>query len=210
VLVVPIGSLEQHGPHLPLDTDTRIATALAAELAQRRRGVVIGPPVPYGSSGEHAEFPGTLSIGLAPLAAFLSELIRSARPSFAGTLVVSAHGGNAEALGAVRELSRSEGDPTLIWEATVPGGDGHAGRTETSLMLYIDPKAVHLGAAEAGRVEPLPELMPELRRRGVRAVSPNGVLGDPRGASAGEGRTLIEAMSSRLAEALDAWRETTG
>ena len=63
VLAVPLGSLEQHGPHLPLDTDTRIATAVAAGLATRRRDVTVAPALAYGASGEHADFPGTLLVG---------------------------------------------------------------------------------------------------------------------------------------------------
>ena len=80
VLAVPLGSLEQHGPHLPLDTDSRIAGAVAAGLAARCRGVTVAPTVPYGASGEHADFPGTLLLGHAVLSDLLVELVRSARP----------------------------------------------------------------------------------------------------------------------------------
>ena len=78
VLAVPVGSLEQHGPHLPLDTDTRIALAVASGAARGRDGVAVSPPVAFGSSGEHAGFPGTLSIGSAALTALLVELGRDA------------------------------------------------------------------------------------------------------------------------------------
>ena len=98
VLAVPLGSLEQHGPHLPLDTDTRIAGAVAAGLAARCEGVTVAPAVPYGASGEHADFPGTLLVGHEVLADLLVELVRSARRSFAGVVFVNAHGGNEEAL----------------------------------------------------------------------------------------------------------------
>jgi len=96
VLAVPLGSLEQHGPHLPLDTDTRIAGAIASGLAARCGGVAVSvaPAVAYGASGEHAAFPGTLLIGHAVLADLLVELVRSARGSFAGVVFVNAHGGN--------------------------------------------------------------------------------------------------------------------
>src|SRR4051812_24728599 len=98
VLAVPLGATEQHGPHLPLGTDTRIACALCSGLADARDGVVVAPALPYGSSGEHAGFAGTLSIGRDALEAVLIELVRSA--SFERVLFVSAHGGNAEPLAA--------------------------------------------------------------------------------------------------------------
>jgi mycofactocin system creatininase family protein len=202
LLVVPLGSLEQHGPHLPLDTDTRIALELAHRLSRLRPDVVLAPPVPYGASGEHADFPGTLLVNHVVLADFLTELVRSARRDFAGVVVVSAHGGNGEALSLVDQRGLAEGDAVLLWAAATPGGDAHAGRTETSLMLAIDEPAVRLHLAEAGRVEPLAEIMPRLRTEGVRPVSSNGVLGDPSGASAAEGRVLLESMTAELSRAV--------
>ena len=181
LLAVPLGSLEQHGPHLPLDTDSRIAGAVAAGLARRCPGVTVAPAVAYGASGEHADFPGTLLLGHAVLSDLLVELVRSARPSFAGVVLVNAHGGNEEALAAVRRRCTGEGDDVLVWRATTPGGDAHAGRTETSLLLAIDPEAVRLELAEPGRTEPIATLLPRLRAEGVRPVSSNGVLGDPDG-----------------------------
>ncbi len=109
VLAVPVGSLEQHGPHLPLDTDTRIAMAVASGLADRCRGVVVAPAVAYGASGEHAGFPGTLLVGHHVLAELLIELVRSARSSFAGVVLVSAHGGNRDALAAAEPRQHRRG-----------------------------------------------------------------------------------------------------
>jgi len=202
VLAVPLGSLEQHGPHLPLDTDTRIAVAVAAGLSARQAGVAVAPAVAYGASGEHAGFPGTLLIGHEALAGLLVELVRSARGSFAGVVLVSAHGGNEEALSLLQARCAAEGDDVLVWRAAAPGGDAHAGRTETSLMLAIDAAAVRLELAEAGCTEPLGTLLPRLRAEGVRPVSSNGVLGDPAGASADEGRALLDALVTDLASAV--------
>ena len=202
VLAVPLGSLEQHGPHLPLDTDTRIAGAVAAGLAACCEGVTVAPAVPYGASGEHGDFPGTLLVGHGVLADLLIELVRSARDSFAGVVFVNAHGGNEEGLVMVERRAAAEGDKVLVWRAMTQGGDAHAGRTETSLLLAIAPEAVRLHLAEPGRAEPIATLLPRLRAEGVRPVSSNGVLGDPTGASAEEGRALLDALVRDLAAAV--------
>jgi mycofactocin precursor peptide peptidase len=204
LLAIPVGSLEQHGPHLPLDTDTRIAVELTRRLSGARTDVMTAPPVAYGASGEHAAFSGTLLVNHVVLADFLVELIRSARASFAGVVLVSAHGGNHEGLALVTERCRTDGDAALVWPVAVPGGDAHAGRTETSLMLAIDPAAVRLELAEAGCTDPLEVLMPRLRAEGVRPVASNGVLGDPTGASPAEGVSLLAALTTALADAVEA------
>jgi creatinine amidohydrolase len=204
VLAVPVGSLEQHGPHLPLDTDTRIAVELATRLSRTRPDVVVAPAVAYGASGEHAAFPGTLLINHEVLADLLVELVRSARDAFAGVVLISAHGGNHEGLTLVGARCRADGDPVLVWAASVRGGDAHAGKTETSLMLAIDPGVVRTEMAVAGRTEPLEVLLPRLRAEGVRPISSNGVLGDPRGASAAEGESMLAAMTTELADAVEA------
>ncbi len=204
LLAVPVGSCEQHGPHLPLSTDTDLAAALCARLAAARAGVVVAPPVGYGASGEHEGFPGTLSIGTQALELLLVELCRSAARTFGRVLLVSAHGGNADAVTrAVRRL-RSESGDVAVWTPAWEG-DAHAGRTETSLQLALTPGRVRLERAEAGNTRPLAELMPELRASSVRAVSPNGVLGDPAGASAAEGEALLAALTASLLAAVDRW-----
>lgn len=205
ILAVPLGSTEQHGPHLPIGTDSAVAVALVERLAAARTEVIIAPPLPYGSAGEHAGFAGTLSIGAAALEMVIVELVRSA-DAFAGVVLVSGHGGNAAALAAAVGTLRSEGRNVLAWAPRVAGGDAHAGRTETSLLLALAPESVRLGAAEPGDVRPLAAVMGELRRSGVASVSPNGVLGDPSGASAEEGRRLLDDRAADLVAAVDGWR----
>jgi creatinine amidohydrolase len=204
ILAVPVGSCEQHGPHLPLSTDTDLAAELCARLAAERPGVVVAPPVGYGASGEHEGFPGTLSIGTEALELLLVELCRSATLTFGRVLLVCGHGGNASAVTrAVRRL-RAESRDVAAW-APAWDGDAHAGRTETSLQLALSPGRVHLERAEAGDTRPLAELMPVLRASSVRAVSPNGVLGDPAGASAVEGEALLAALAAGLLATVAAW-----
>ncbi len=203
LLVVPVGSLEQHGPHLPLDTDTRIAVAVARRACQARAGVALAPALPVGASGEHAAFPGTLSIGAEALAACLIELGRHASLHWPALLLVNGHGGNVTAVEAAVGRLRYEGRACLAWHAALPEGDAHAGRSETSVMLALAPGAVRLDAAERGDVRPLGEILPLLRERGVRAVSANGVLGDPAGASAAQGEQLLARLVDSLSAAID-------
>jgi mycofactocin precursor peptide peptidase len=211
LLAIPVGSTEQHGPHLPLSTDTDIAVALTGRLAARRPGVVVAPPVSYGSSGEHAGFAGTLSIGQAAVELVLTELGRSAGETFGHLVFVCAHGGNAApAQHAVARLLAESRD-VLLWMPApqagpdLPPPDAHAGRTETALQLALTPYRVRSGLAEAGNTEPLPGLMPALRAGGIRAVSANGVLGDPAGASRAEGAWLLDRLGADLAAAVEAW-----
>ena len=125
--MVPLGSLEQHGPHLPMDTDTRIACAVASRACAGRAGVGLAPPVAIGASGEHADFPGTLSIGTAALSALLVELGRHASLHWPAMLLVNGHGGNGPAItGAVSRL-RDEGRECDVWHAGL--GPGRATRT---------------------------------------------------------------------------------
>jgi mycofactocin precursor peptide peptidase len=205
-LLVPVGSVEQHGPHLPLDTDTRIAAAVAARAATGAR--LVAPPVAYGASGEHEGFAGTVSIGHEALRLLLVELGRSAA-RWAGRLVfVNGHGGNVSSLVEAVRLLRYEGRD-VAWFACAAGGDAHAGRTETSLMLALDPALVRSERA-AGNTVPLADLLPAMRGGGVAAVSPNGVLGDPAGASADEGERLLAAMSDSLGAAITRWTPDAG
>jgi mycofactocin precursor peptide peptidase len=206
LLVVPFGATEKHGPHLPLDTDTTIAIALADRLAARRNDVVVAPAVPYGSSGEHQGFPGTLSIGQGAIELVVLELVRSATVTFDRVLLLNAHGGNAIPVArAVRRL-RNEGRDVLAWNpAAAWSGDAHAGLIETSVMLVLAPESVDMTQAQSGATQPLGELLGELERGGVAAVSPNGVLGDPTGASAAYGQKLLKAAVEQLARFVAAW-----
>ncbi len=208
LVAVPIGSCEQHGPHLPLDTDTRIASALALALAESfgEGEVLVAPALAITASGEHQSFPGTLSIGTAVLEQMVLELVRSADWS-AGVVLVNGHGGNHEPVyNAVRQL-QTEQRKVLAWWPKVEGGDAHAGDTETSMMLALAPELVRMNLAEAGNTAPVRSLLEAMREGGVRAVSPNGVLGDPSQANAAQGRAILTRLSIDLVAAVDAWWE---
>jgi creatinine amidohydrolase len=204
LLVVPLGATEQHGPHLPLSTDTDIAIALAQRLAEHRRDVLVAPPLGYGASGEHAGFAGTLSIGHEALTLVILELVRSASDTFAAVLLISAHGGNAVPVDAAVRRLRLEGHDVRgfspRWE-----GDPHAGGAETAMMLALSPGRVRMEHAAPGDMRPIAETLPLMRSGGVRSVSPTGVLGDPTGADAAAGEALLDALASTLLEQVDNW-----
>ncbi len=206
VVLVPLGSTEQHGPHLPLDTDTAVASIVCEALAARYATVgvdaVVAPAIAYGASGEHQDFPGTISIGTPALTILLVEYGRSASEWADRVVFVNGHGGNVEALAAAVPVLIDEAR-RAAWLPCAPDAarlddddrlDAHAGRTETSMLIARDAARVHSDRLEQGNVAPIGELMPLLRDGGMRRVTPNGVLGDPRGATAGEGERLLAAI----------------
>jgi mycofactocin precursor peptide peptidase len=217
VVLVPLGSTEQHGPHLPLDTDTVVASVVCGALALRAQvavldgtehaadadggaDLVVAPALAYGASGEHQDFPGTISIGTEALTLLLVEYGRSACTWAQRVVFVNGHGGNVDALAAAVPLLIGEGRP-VSWLPCVPAPapaprfvDAHAGRSETAIMLAHDADRVHANRLEPGNTDPISQLLPELRNGGTRRVSPNGVLGDPRGATAAEGAALLDAI----------------
>jgi mycofactocin system creatininase family protein len=203
-LVVPVGSVEQHGPHLPLDTDTRIATALARTLADHL-GCLLAPAIAYGASGEHQGFPGTVSIGTEALTAVLVEYGRSACQWAAPVVFVNGHGGNVEALRSATAVLRGEGRDVAWISACRDAVDAHAGHTETSLLLHLWPQTVRTDRLAAGNTEPLADLMPRLRRGGVAAVSASGVLGDPTTAAAADGARIFADMVAGCLRLLRQW-----
>ena len=194
-VLVPVGSLEQHGPHLPLDTDARIAAAVARRAAdpdraarpaagvrrvRRARGVrghAVDRPRRAAGGARRA---GTLGGGVGVAAVF-----------------VNGHGGNLPTVPEAVVQLRQEGRDVAWFGCAVPGGDAHAGRTETAILLALDPSMVRMDAAEVGNTAGLRELMPALTSGGLRAASPNGVLGDPRGATADEGEELLAGPRRR-------------
>jgi creatinine amidohydrolase len=211
IILIPVGSTEQHGPHLPLNVDTLVAEEVAGRALHRTTGLMLGPTISVSASGEHAGFAGTLSIGTEVMSQVAIELGRSADWA-AGVVFANGHGGNHEALTSAVKLLNDEGRSVMSWwpkwRRRQDGGppDLHAGRIETSLMLAIDPGLVRFELAEAGPNTALDDLLPELRAHGMRRVSPNGVLGDPDGASGAEGERFIDEFVSDLIYTIERWR----
>jgi creatinine amidohydrolase len=217
--VLPLGATEQHGPHLPFATDTWIAEALAERFCARVAEAVWLPALPIGCSSEHAAFPGTLSLGADALHALLRDLLSSlARHGFETVFVFSGHGGNYTALrAALPELQAAARPAQLIaftdldrvaaaWRqasaaagVTASAAGHHAGELETSILLALRPDAVRRDQLAAGLVEvgsdPQSIFYPSLR-----AHSPSGVVGDPRGAAAAHAEPYLAAWVEALVE----------
>ena len=210
-LIVPLGSTEQHGPHLPLDTDTRIADAVARAVAERLGSdFLLAPALGYGASGEHQGFPGTISIGTAALQLLLIEFGRSASSWASRTVFVNGHGGNVEAVARATTVLRAEGRDVAWCSCTAAGSDAHAGHTETSVLLHISPDVVSPYECVVGNDAPLAELMPALRNGGVASVSPIGVLGNPTTASAEEGARIFSEMVEACVRRIVSWSPNRG
>ena len=209
-LIIPVGSVEQHGPHLPLDADTRIATAVgravAEQLADRNESNwALAPAIGYGASGEHEGFSGTVSIGTSALRLLLVEFGRSASQWASRLVFVNGHGGNVEALAAAVALLRYEGRDVGWCSCTAENADAHAGHTETSVLLHISPANVWLDESLPGNSAPLAQLMPQMRQGGVAAVSELGVLGDPTTATAEEGERILNEMVDACLRRIVQW-----
>ena len=196
-VVIPVGSFEQHGPHLPLDTDTQIAAHLCTTAAHGINSVVIAPPLSITASGEHAGFPGTMSIGTEALTTVIVELVRSCDWAM-GVILVHGHGGNLAAVQRATALLHSEQRNIASWWPRIHGADAHAGHTETSLMLAINPQSVRLDKLDIGNVQPMSELQHDLQTQGVKAVSENGILGNASTATAEHGEEMLTALTNDL------------
>jgi mycofactocin system creatininase family protein len=208
IVVLPLGSWEQHGPHLPLHTDTVIVdTVVDSALGDTSLGVntfLRAPTLPITASDEHDGFSGGLSSGTEALVATVVAIARSA--SWArGICIVNGHGGNISALGEISSALEYENIPAHIWSLpSYVGGDMHAGHTETSLLLHIAPELVRSDLIEAGATEITSHDIDLMKVSGVKAVSPNGVLGDPRQANADHGRKVLALYTESLITALRA------
>ncbi|MGW4587342.1 creatininase family protein [Amycolatopsis thermoflava] len=202
VAVLPVGSLEQHGPHLPLTTDTLIACAVASRIAQDH-GFWLLPPVTVSCSHEHAAWPGTVSISATTLVAVVEDIAASLRASGVGRLVlVNGHGGNHVLANVVQQAG---GSMVLFptygeWqEARAAAGvrtsndeDMHAGELETSILLCTAPEVVRPGYETA---DSAPGDLRHLLSLGLAPYTESGVAGHPSLASPEKGRAVLDALA---------------
>jgi creatinine amidohydrolase len=211
VAVLPIGSFEQHGYHLPMTTDTVIACLIANQLAQAYPLLLL-PPVTISCSHEHEQFPGTVSLSPATVIAIISDIRRSLeRAGITRLVVVNAHGGNY-VLHNIGQEANTSGRRVAVFPGhddwnkarqaagmeTDPHTDMHGGELETSILLHARPDLVQESFRYADHEVPD---RPHLQVLGIHAYTYSGIIGRPSAATETKGKAALDALT----EAFDAY-----
>ncbi|HEX5325263.1 MAG TPA: creatininase family protein [Acetobacteraceae bacterium] len=221
IVIAPVAALEQHGPHLPVEVDSRLAETIALrtarKVAARGEDALVLPVIWTGLSEHHMSFGGTITLDLPAFAALIEGVCRSLlRHGFHRIVLLNAHGGNENALRTITdELTPKLSVPIVqftYWHAAAPviaelletqTALQHACEAETSMMMAVRPDLVareRIGLAKANRT---PDTEPGVYRwRTIAARSASGVIGNPEAADADKGERLFEAISERLADKL--------
>lgn len=214
-VIVTFGSTEQHGLHLPLGTDSLWGEELGHRVARALGDALLAPGVRVGCSEHHLAFAGSLSLSPETFAHVATDLCKSlAHHGFKHLVLVPTHGGNFRPLAQAVEMMRRElpgvnliafTDLNVLMDevfrvgrdlgVTPEQAGGHAGEHETSLMLAVRPDLVAMDRAQAGYVGDQMAIAPVVFKQGFRSVTPNGVLGDPRPASAANGDAYLDALT---------------
>ncbi len=224
-IVIMMGSFEQHGPHLPLYTDSFISDELGERIANKLDYALMGPTIPFGVSQHHMDFTGTVSLSDKTFIELVKEHCRAFdEHGFEFVALVPFHGGNfAPVKAAAPEIKEEMKNSKIITVADLEKNTEvmlesfkkagidyeekpiHSGATETSIMLAIDEGLVDRDEMEKGYEGELSES--ELFTEGLRYFTENGVLGDPRKASKRAGKIMLEDLSQDLAERIDKKRK---
>lgn len=221
-VVFACGAVEQHGPHLPMCVDAEHGTALAISIARRMGNTLVAPTVRIGVSEHHMAFPGTVSLQESTFRAVCTDYVTSmARHGFKRVCIVPTHGGNFRPLAAMSEhLDTSAGPDCRVlvytdligmvntWQQIVESecglGErvgGHADIAETSLIEHLHPYLIRRERVAAGFQPTMEEdVITKIIADGFKTVTPNGILGDARGATARIGERCISEVALIVAK----------
>ncbi len=213
IAVLPVGALEQHGPHLPLDTDTVLATGVARRIAAEIGGWLL-PAIGYGEAWSAEAWPGTISLSADTLRLTIEDIARGVqRIGAVGLVTVNGHFGNrAPISSATLPLPALHLDYPGLEDAAAeycssrPAAPTfyHADEVETSMMLALAPEAVRMDRA----IAEYPTFPPDFGTRPIqlRSFNSSGVFGDPRGATAATGEKIIARIVAESVREITAWR----
>lgn len=220
-IVAAAGSMEQHGPHMPMQTDTLLGTFLADAIVERLPGVLRGPTIPFGVSEHHMPFAGTITLDTETFKTVVRQYVASlAAHGFETIIIVPSHGGNflplraleeetGGKIGGARFIAYSDLNEFIRPMFAVAEADGltaaqagaHAGEAETSLVLAANGSLVEMEYAEEGYVGDFgPEAQKIIFEQGMVALTNNGILGDARPATEERGFKYRDRMADMLAE----------
>jgi len=229
ILVVPVGSIEQHGYHLPVCTDTLLADAVAttgAEAVADEMPVLVAPPVYPGFSPHHMSFGGTITLEFRHALSLLENIVETALTNgFSAVLLLNGHGGNIPLIGAATSTIGVNNPDVSVYGITYfqladpfiddireseSGGMGHAGEFETSLLLHLRPDLVDKTELEGTYLnDPYDFTLNDMFEGGPLSVYPpfetyseSGTIGDPKLATAEKGEELLDALQEELAALL--------
>jgi creatinine amidohydrolase len=215
-IVFSVGSIEQHGPHLPIVVDALLGTVVARLVAAELGNALVAPTIRPGYSPHHMDFPGTITLRRSTIAAIIVDYCTSlATHGFETIVVISSHGGNTTSvMWGVQEALESVGEGVVIIPITNlmgyyqgkydPHEEGyHATHIETSMVLSLTPELVHMERATDWTnpvSRQIREVGPLLGLRGTKHFAPDGTMGKPSGAEPTLGEEVLAQMARNIAE----------
>ena len=219
-VVFAVGSNEQHGPHLPTSTDSLIGEVLAKKVAEKLGNTLQAPSINVGCSEPHMAFPGTISLKPETLKNLIRDYcISLAKHGFKNIIILPSHGGNFDVVQeVVNELNQSLEEVNVVAYTNLKGllrflaefslkhgisaneSGAHAGESETSMVLVIRKDLVDMERAEEGFLGSFEDKIDLMRSRGIKALTKNGVLGNPRKGQAKKGEEYLELWAEKMVD----------
>jgi creatinine amidohydrolase len=219
-VVFGVGSNEQHGPHLPTFTDSLIADDIAFRVTRKLGNALQAPTISVGCSDHHMAFPGTITVKPETLRSLIRDYCVSlAKHGFKNVVIIPSHGGDFDPVREVADELNQSFEGTKIVSYTdlqalfkmlaefsskygisAAESGGHAGESETSMVLALRKDLVNMDRAEEGFVGNYEEKVPLIWREGIKIIAKNGVVGDPRQAEAGKGEEYLDLWADKMVD----------